>query len=215
MSSLKAPYQYQFFDRNTGLNDAVFNVQQCTRVKQVHSNTCIVVNEPFDDGVWVEADAMVTDKPDLPIGVITADCAPVLLKGKRADGKIVIGAAHAGWQGALGGVLDNTVQKMACDVDTIEAFIGPCISKSSYEVSKGFEKPFVEHNPKAILFFTEKNADKLLFDLKGYCAWRLRLSGVQSIQVSDVDTLTNPQYHSHRGGANGTERNLSAIMISG
>ena len=210
MSSLKLPSTYQFFDKKTALNDFVFGIACAARVKQTHSSKCVVIDEPFQDGEWVEADAIVTRTPHLPIGVITADCAPILF---FADG--VIGAAHAGWQGAVGGVIEGAVKAMECDSKAIHACIGPCISKASYEVSKEFEKPFIDAHAEAAQFFTQKSADKLLFDLKSYCAFRLSLAGVNHVEISDIDTLTNPNYHSHRGGATSTERNLSAIMIDG
>ena len=199
-------YQYQFFDKETSLNDAVFDVAPCHRVKQTHSNTVIEVSDPQTD--WIEADGIVTRTPNLPIGVITADCAPVLFYG---DG--VIGAAHAGWQGAVNGVLDNTIDAMQCAPSSIQASIGPCISQTSYEVSIGFEKPFLDRNPESERFFIEGKPNKLHFDLAGYCAFRLSLYGIQKIHIDGRDTLTDPQFHSHRGGASSTERNLSAIMI--
>jgi YfiH family protein len=209
-------YEYQFFGKNTGLSDKVFDVLPAKRVKQTHGDNVVIVDEGFNQDDWIEADGIVTSMLGTPIAVITADCAPILLYGKKG-GKPMIGAAHAGWQGALGGIIENTVHAMGCDAGTIKAFIGPCIDKQSYEVSKGFEKPFTEHNKIATQFFTDKNEDKLLFDLKEYCAWRLRSCEVSDIDISDIDTLTNPKFHSHRGGADGAkgERNLSAIMICG
>lgn len=164
---------------------------------------------------WVEADALVTTMSNMPIGVITADCAPILMVGQIENGESVVGAAHAGWQGALNGVIENTIKMMACDPNTIQAYIGPCIGQSSYEVSKGYEIPFIQHDPESMRFFVEKNTEKLLFHLKGYCAWRLTQSGVQKVEISDVDTLVHGDYHSHRGGAKSNERNLSVIMIEG
>lgn len=210
MSSSKSPHQYHFFDKNTALNDRIFGASRAARVKQTHSSKCVSIDQPFAADEWIEADAIVTRTPNVPIGVITADCAPVLLV---ANG--VVGAAHAGWQGAVNGVLENTVAAMKCDPITIQACIGPCISKQSYEVSKGFEKPFVDRHAESTKFFTVKSEEKLLFDLRAYCAFRLGLCGVQNVEISDIDTLTNESYHSHRGGAGVGDRNLSAIMING
>lgn len=198
-------FQYEFFDNNTGLDKIIFETAKANRVKQTHSNTVIAITSPQTE--WVEADGIVTRTPNLPVGVITADCAPVLFYG---DG--VIGAAHAGWQGALKGILENTVAAMKCD--SVQAFIGPCIAQTSYEVSLGFEKPFLDNNPEAERFFIAGKPDKLHFDLAGYCAFRLALCGIQKIHIDGRDTLINPDFHSHRGGANSTERNLSAIMLS-
>jgi YfiH family protein len=204
---------HNFFDKRILINSVVFNKAQCVRVKQTHSIKCVTVTKPLDN--WVEADAIVTTIPNVPIGIITADCAPILIRAINANGQEVIGAAHAGWQGALNGIIENTVKKMDCVMKTVQAWIGPCISKESYEVSKGYEKPFVAKDSKSGEFFTEKNKEKLLFDLKGYCAWRLQQCGIHNIEISNIDTLTDDCYHSHRGGAKSSERNLSAIMIEG
>jgi len=201
------PFDHQFFNRETNLNDPVFDVSKANRVKQIHSAKVIEITEPQTE--WIEADGIITRTPNLPIGIITADCAPVLFYG---DG--VIGAAHAGWQGAVNGILENTITAMDCAPSSIQAFIGPCISQQSYEVSMGFEKPFIERTPMAEQFFIDGKPDKLHFDLAGYCAFRLATSGIKKIHIDGRDTLTNPDFHSHRGGANATERNLSAIMIS-
>jgi len=205
---------HQFFDKQTVLNDNVFGVSSAKRVKQTHGHDVVIVDSQFNQADWRAADGIVTTMPNTPIAIITADCVPILLHGTKGNDP-VIGAIHAGWQGALNGVIDNTVQAMGCDAGTITAYIGPCIAHQSYEVSKGFEKPFVKADSDALQFFTEKNTDKLLFDLKKYCAWRLRNKGVKNIEISSIDTLTNPKFHSHRGGADGAlgERNLSAIMI--
>lgn len=203
------PFTYQFFDKNTQLNDNVFGVSKTNRVKQIHSAKVIEIIEP--QRTWIEADAIITRTSNLPIGVITADCAPVLFYSDEG----VIGAIHAGWQGAVSGVLENTIEAMQCPSSSIQAFIGPCISQSSYEVSIGFEKPFLDHNAEAEKFFIGGKADKLHFDLAGYCAFQLRNAGVQKIHIDGRDTLTDPQFHSHRGGATSSERNLSAIMIKG
>lgn len=201
-------FQHQFFDKNAGVSDVVFNVSTASRVKQIHSNKVIKIDTPMTD--WIEADALVTDQPNLTIGVITADCTPVLFYSSEG----VIGAAHAGWQGAVNGILENTVEAMDCDPKTIQTFIGPCISQKSYEVSLGFEKPFLDHDKKAKQFFINGNEGKLQFDLAGYCAFRLSLCGVGNIIHNEIDTLTNVNYHSYRGGAMPNERNLSVIMIN-
>lgn len=202
-------YEYNFFDKNTKIDDVIFDIAPAHRVKQTHSNRVIQVSKPQTE--WVEADGIVTRTPKLPIGVITADCAPVLFYGDN-----VIGAAHAGWQGAVNGVLENTVKAMGCSPETIHAYIGPCISQKSYEVSVGFEKSFLDHNPESERFFRAGHTDdKLHFDLAGYCAFRLSLCGVKHIHIDGADTLTHPDFHSHRGGATSIERNLSAIMING
>lgn len=202
----KNPYPFQFFGVETPLDAVLFNVASAHRVKQIHSAKAIEVNGPQSE--WVDADAIVTRQPNLPIGVITADCVPVLFEGEG-----VVGAAHAGWQGALYGVLENTIKIMNIDPMTITAHIGPSIQQQSYEVSVGFEKPFIGRNTDAEQFFTPGREGKLHFDLPAYCMWRLNQCGIKHIICDGRDTLTNPDFYSHRGGAKSTERNLSAIMI--
>jgi len=207
MTKNKMEFHYRFFNKNTSLNDTIFETAPAHRVKQVHGTHVIAVTDPQSN--WVEADGLITRQANLPIGVITADCVPVLF---YADG--VIGAAHAGWQGALNGVLDRVIDMMECPSSSIRAFIGPCIQQSSYEVSKGFERPFLEHHAQATQFFKpSKDNTKLYFDLSSYCVFRLKLCGVTMIDRDSRDTLTNPGFHSHRGGTTSTERNLSAIML--
>jgi YfiH family protein len=195
-----------FFNRKTDLNATIFDFSKAQRMKQVHGNNVITIDTPQKE--WVEGDGIVTRTPNLPIGVITADCAPVLF---YAHG--VVAAAHAGWQGALNGVLDNTSTSMDVDPIVTQAFIGPSIQQQSYEVSVGFEKPFLEKHAEAERFFIAGKAGKLHFDLSGYCAFRLSLCGVKSIHIDGTDTLTHHDYYSHRGGASSSERNLSAIML--
>lgn len=115
-------------------------------VYQIHSADCIYVSEPVALDDRPQADAMITDVPGLVLGIITADCGPVLLHGIKANGIPIIGAAHAGWKGAVGGVLENTVKMMVdhgAVLNTIVAAVGPCIAQKSYEVSMGFEQPFL------------------------------------------------------------------------
>jgi len=200
-------FKHQFFDNKTDVNDTVFGRAVAHRVKQTHSNRVICVENTQTQ--WIEADGIVTRTPNLSIGVITADCVPVLFYG---DG--VVGAVHAGWQGAVSGILENTVTAMDCNPSTIHAYIGPSIQQQSYEVSIGFEKPFLEQDKKAIQFFKEGREGKLQFDLPAYCADRLKQRGVENIINDGRDTLTDPNFHSHRGGATSNERNLSAVMIT-
>lgn len=199
--------KFEFFNHQTHHTAIVFDLMPAVRVKQVHGDSVITVDSPLND--WVEADAIVTRMPNLPIGIITADCAPILIK---ANG--VIAAAHAGWQGALKGILDKTIEAMDTPPDKIEAYIGPCIAQKSYEVSIGFEEPFLSHNHEAAHFFIAgPHDDKLHFDLAGYCAFRLALCGVKKIHINGTDTLTHAEFHSHRGSATENQRNLSAIML--
>ncbi len=189
---------------------------------QVHSNVVSVLDAPWDD-VRPEADAVVTDKAGLAIGIVTADCAPVLFFGEKNGGASVIGAAHAGWKGAVFGVLDNVISemiKLGATQESLRACVGPCIGRKSYEVTEGFTEPFLNHDEESEHFFTSAAKEgHLLFDLPGYCAWRLSLVGVKSVSVLDVDTYSNEkEFYSYRRMTHRGEteygRQISVISIS-
>jgi YfiH family protein len=186
---------------------------------QVHGDVCLKVKEPHKDRP--QADAQVTDVPGLAISILTADCAPVLFYGKNDKGP-VIGAAHAGWKGALGGVLDSTVYAMeeyGVKAKDIRAAIGPCISKRSYEVGQDFAAPFLDEDPENERFFMSGVGEgKLMFDLPGYCAARLYNCGLTNVVLTGVDTYSREQdYFSFRRATHRKEpdygRQISLIVI--
>jgi YfiH family protein len=165
------------------------------RVKQVHSPDVKTVTADWR-GDPPEADAMVTDLPGLVLGIVTADCAPVLLADREAG---VIGAAHAGWRGANRGVIANTVAAMAAlgaRPDKIVAAIGPCIAQASYEVDAPFREQFeLEDAP----FFRAGRSGHWQFDLPGYVAARLEQAGVGWIESLNRDTYAEAGlFHSYR-----------------
>jgi len=145
-------------------------------VHQVHSARAIPVSGPLSERP--EADALVTATPGVLLAVLTADCQPVLFHDPKAQ---VVGAAHAGWRGAVDGVLEATVEAMealgACRAD-IRAVIGPTISQAAYEVGPEFFDRFRDEGPETTRFFANGQRDRLLFDLPGYGLWRLREAGV-------------------------------------
>ncbi len=190
---------------------------------QIHSSECVNVNEPWEMKDRPQADGMVTDVPGLVLSILTADCAPVLFLG-WAGNKPVIGAAHAGWKGALAGVLERTVDKMIIDYgaesDTIRAMIGPSIQKKSYEVDENFFDAFMDENEEYERFFLgEHKPGHYMFDLPGFCALRLYERGVQKVLIENADTCSNEaDYFSYRRTTHRKEkdygRQISAIMIS-
>ena len=116
-------------------------------VHQVHSAEAVTVHAPFPDGARPHADAIVADRPGLVLGILTADCAPVLFADLEAG---VIGAAHAGWKGALGGVAEATItamERLGASRDRIAAAVGPCIARRSYEVDEAFQRRFAGADP--------------------------------------------------------------------
>ena len=160
--------------------------------RQVHSATCLAVTEPWAPDAPPEADALATDRPGLLLGVLTADCAPVLLADPEAR---VVGAAHAGWRGALSGVVEATVatmRRLGADPQRIRAAVGPCIARESYEVGPEFEQRFLAEDPASARHFTPADGtDRRLFDLKAYVADRLRRAGVAQPEVLPHDTCTD------------------------
>jgi YfiH family protein len=154
-------------------------------LKQIHSPTVITVDKSWPTGAGPAADAMVTATPNLALGIITADCAPVLFADATGG---IIGAAHAGWRGALAGILEATVTAMRnLGASYILAVIGPCIHQPSYEVTASLRDPILAQNPDAARFFAEGRAGHWQFDLPAYCQSRLAAIGVPA-QILPHDT---------------------------
>jgi polyphenol oxidase len=175
--------------------EAVLPGAELVTVYQVHSPDVVRVDGPWPDE-RPRADAMVTGRPGLLLGIVTADCAPVLLADNEAR---VIGAAHAGWRGAHGGVLENTVKAMealGARPERIAAAIGPAIAQASYEVDEGFRARF---QPEDERFFAPGAPERWQFDLEAYAADRLRRSGVGRVEGLGLDTYAAPdRFFSYR-----------------
>jgi polyphenol oxidase len=187
---------------------------------QIHSATVVVVDKSWRQEDRPRADAMVTTLPQVALGILTADCAPVLFADPEAR---VIGAAHAGWRGALGGVVEATVaamQTLGADAKRIRAAVGPAIAQASYEVGPEFPTPFIAADPDAGRFFVA--ADRpghFRFDLPAYVAARLRRLGLAAIAVSRDDTAADAaRFFSYRRSCQRREpdygRALSAIAMT-
>jgi polyphenol oxidase len=172
---------------------------QLVTLHQVHSAIALPVVAPFPDGARPHADAMVTATPGLLLGILTADCAPVLFADQAAG---VVGAAHAGWKGALGGVTDATIAAMevlGARRDRIVAAVGPCIVRASYEVSEAFAEPFVQSDAANAHFFADGRAGHLHFDLEAYVAARLAAAGLARVDTLGLDTRKHPdRFFSYR-----------------
>lgn len=160
----------------------------CT-VRQVHGTNVVVAREPQPRRPTVEADALVTDRPGITLGVLCADCAPVLLADQDAG---VIGAAHAGWRGARAGVIEATLQAMVelgAAPERMGAAIGPCIAQASYEVGPELLREFTTDDPGcADLFEPVAGSDRLRFDLKGCLLLRLARAGIAAATALPDDT---------------------------
>lgn len=167
---------------------------------QVHGAVAVRVTAPWVPGAGARADAMVTDRPGVALGVITADCAPILLVDAAAG---VVGAAHAGWRGAVGGIIEATVAAMSAigaEPRRIAVAIGPCIAQASYEVGPDLYAAVLRASPGAGRYFIPGGqADHWQFDLAGYCAHRLTAADITCIDRLDCDTLADEtRFFSHR-----------------
>jgi polyphenol oxidase len=158
---------------------------------QVHSAEVVTVTAPFPEDARPHADAMVTRTPGLLLGILTADCAPVLFADAEAG---VVGAAHAGWKGALSGVTDATIAAMealGADRTRITAAVGPCIARKSYEVDDGFARRFHDHDPANERFFSLGRAGHQQFDLEAYVGARLAQAGIARVDLPGLDTYAD------------------------
>ncbi len=186
---------------------------------QVHSNVAIEVT-----GDWgtdrPKADAMVTRQHGIILGILTADCTPVLFADKRGG---VVGAAHAGWKGAQAGIIESTVnlmENLGANRADISAVIGPTIAQPSYEVSADFEQDFLTEDEKNAGFFAPgKDDSHRQFNLPGFVAAQLSSAGIKSIHDCSVDTYASDSHFSYRRTTHRGEpdygRQLSGIMLGG
>jgi YfiH family protein len=202
---------YATLNAGTGSNDdpeavkenrrriaAAFNVEpeRLVGVHQVHSPNAVFIDAPWSDE-RPHADALVTTTPGLALSILTADCAPVLLADQQAG---VVGAAHAGWKGAIGGVLEATVALMReRGARNISAAIGPCIHQASYEVGPEFEARFLDPDLSNVRFFAPGKGDRRHFDLPGFCAGRLEAASIEHVDLLPLDTCAlEDRFHSNR-----------------
>lgn len=180
-------------------------------VNQVHSVNVVVVTGPTADRP--AADAMVTDRPGVALSILTADCQPVLLADPQAG---VIGAAHAGWKGALGGILEGTVaamERLGARADRITAVIGPTISQRAYEVGPEFFDRFMAEDDGAARWFANGAGDRYLFDLPGYGLHRLRAAGVGQAEWTRHCTYSDPaRFFSYRRSVHQREADYGRLI---
>ena len=161
-------------------------------VHQVHSATAVYVEQPWEEDQRPHADAMATDRAGFLLGILTADCAPVLFADAQAG---VIGAAHAGWRGALDGVTDSTIaamEEIGGRRERIHAVVGPCIGQESYEVDDAFRDRFLNADAGNARFFTTGIASKPHFDLEAYVVHRLLAARIAEVEALHLDTYADP-----------------------
>ncbi len=194
-------------DRDAVLRNRVLAVQSLggdpnglVGLTQVHGAVAVRVTAAWPAGAGPRGDAMVTDRPGIALGIVTADCAPVLFADMAAG---VVGAAHAGWRGAVAGVLDATVQAMrdlGARTERIVAAVGPCIGQASYEVGPDLRDAVLAENAADDRFFAPgRRAARWQFDLAGYCVARLSAAGLGRVETVAADTAADEdRFFSHR-----------------
>lgn len=205
---------------NRGRIAAALGSGELLSVHQIHSPDVVTVEAPWAPGQGPQADAMVTTRRGIALGILTADCAPILFADPEAG---VIGAAHAGWKGALTGVAEATVTAMVAlgaRTERIRAAVGPCIGPESYEVGPEFEARFLaELGAGAARFFRRPDpAGRPYFDLPGFVAHRLESAGLGAVEILGLDTFARPddffsfRRTTHRGEGD-YGREVAAIML--
>jgi YfiH family protein len=219
-SDALSPFRHGFFTRKGGASSGIFQGLNCgpgstdlseavainrarvaaamevgpdhlQTLHQVHSPDVITLHEPLSERP--RADAMVTATPGIALGILTADCQPVLFADAQAG---VIGAAHAGWRGVKAGVLEATLDAMealGARRDQITAVVGPCISQASYEVGPEFVESFIDDDPDHARFFAGGDGDRALFDLPSFGLARLRAAGIAHAEWTRHCTYTDAE----------------------
>ena len=237
-----APMRHGFFTRRGGASSGVFAGLNCgpgssdqseavalnrsraahamdvtpdrlVTLHQVHSAEAVTLAAPPNERL--RADALVTRTPDLALGVLTADCMPVLFADAEAG---VIGAAHAGWRGARDGILEATLGAMAglgAEVSRVVAVIGPSISQTAYEVGPEFVAAFIDDDPGNARFFASASGDRALFDLPAYGLARLRAAGVQRAEWTRHCTYADPvNFYSYRRATHAGEADYGRLLAA-
>jgi len=187
-------------------------------VHQIHSPDAVYADAPWPDDARPRADALVTDRPGLVLGILTADCTPVLLTDREAG---VIGAAHAGWKGAFSGVIESVVAAMEARGalrSRIAAAIGPVIARKSYEVDEAFLRRFAEADPENERFFAPGREGHHQFDIEAYVLARLGEAGIVRAEALGLDTYSEPdRFYSYRRATHRGEpdygRQISLIAL--
>ncbi|MBV8737191.1 MAG: peptidoglycan editing factor PgeF [Alphaproteobacteria bacterium] len=209
-------------ERNRGIAMAMMQLppDRLVTCRQIHSAAAVIVEQPWRRAAAPAADAMATNRPGLVLGVLSADCAPLLLCDPVAR---VIGTAHAGWRGAFRGVAEAAVaamERLGAARHRIRVGIGPCIGLASYEVGPEFPQPILANDPAAERYFTiAPRPGRFMFDLRGYLAHRLARSGVPCVEAATHDTAAEPGlFFSYRRARLCGQPNfglgLSAIVIN-
>jgi len=188
-------------------------------LNQVHSNKFVFLDKNYEfKKKKIKADAVITDQPRIPIAILTADCVPILLHENK---KNMVAAIHAGWKGAIKGIIKNVINymvKKGCKRKHIIAAVGPCISKNNYSVKEDFKKTFLKKDKKNVIFFKNIN-NKIYFDLPNYVKMQLKFSRIVNIDMKNIDTFNKKNNffsarQAKKSGHDDYGRNISIIMIN-
>ena len=187
-------------------------------VHQIHSNKFVYVNEKYKKKIKPKVDAIITNQRHLPIAILTADCAPILICDNKRN---MIAAIHAGWKGAYKDIIKKVIKFMltkGCQLKNMTATIGPSISSKNYEVKEDFKRKFIKKDKKNIKYF-KTNKKKLYFDLTKYIRSRLLNNKIKSIDTVKIDTfdIKNNFFSARRAlrlNHNDYGRNISIIMLN-
>ena len=194
-----------------------FNEKKVCYLKQVHSSRVLFIGSASSQ-IMKPADGMVTNIKNVGLAILTADCAPLLFFDPTAK---VIGAAHAGWRGALNGIIENTVDAMlniGATKKNILVAIGPCISKENYEVGEDLRAKVTLNDKKNDKYFSHKINDKFLFDLSSFIIDRLKRYNVETVAPVNICTYQEKNNlhsfrHAQHGGYANHRRNMSLIKL--
>jgi YfiH family protein len=199
-------------------SEAVMPGAQLVTLHQIHSATVVTATGAWPDDARPHADGVVTDQPGVLLGILTADCVPVLFADAERG---IVGAAHAGWKGALAGITENIITAMidlGASRTSIVTAIGPCIGRASYEVSDDFAQVFERSDPANERFFTAGKAGHHYFDIEAYVIHRLSAAGITQIDPLGLDTYADPEcFFSYRRTCHAAEadygRQISLIGV--
>ena len=187
-------------DKNLEIIAKNFKVEKRRLIlmNQTHSNNVKII-EQESDNIKVNADAILTTKDNLALGVLTADCAPILIFETK---KKIIGCIHAGWKGAINGIIENTIEKikeLGGDINKLIVCIGPCIDIKNYEVKEDFYDTFRKKSKNSEIFFLKGKNDSFYFDLRGFISKKFKNNGVLQVDNINVDSFSaHEEYFSHR-----------------
>ena len=187
-------------------------------LNQIHSNKFIFIDKKYNNNNKPKADAIITDQRNLPIAVLTADCAPILI---YEDKMKMIAAIHAGWKGAFKGIIAKVIKfmiKKGCKLENITAVVGPSISQKNYEIKDDFKKKFIQKDKQNYIFFKNKK-NRLYFDLTNYIYTSLKTIKIKNIDILKIDTfdIKNKFFSARRAlklKHNDYGRNISIIMLN-